>query len=329
VRLFEPRDTDQATGRSSSRSSPGMASRRRRRSPGVKAFPDRNPRFYHLDTALCPLTRGEVMFVPGAFTLDSKAAIRERVPVAQRIEIGLDDACLLAANAISLGNVIVMSGSTQRLQDVLAERGYGVVVTPLPSFRRSGGSAFCLTLRLDRLSRVGTVETPAAAWYPRQAGLSLGQPSLPPNKAQTEKTNSVSGVAGSRLLTDLLAAEGRKIGRRHVKTLMRRMGIEALYRRPRTTKPEPGHKIDPYPLRGVEITRPNQVWAREPGGTMSSSSGCGVASNTRRSISKPMTPLPKRAHRSGVISTSTIPHHNTHLFMSLKRTGFAARDAVS
>src|SRR6266446_1174315 len=56
--------------------------------------------------------------------------------------------------------------------------------------------------------------------------------------------------AGSRMLRDLLAAEGCKIGRRHVKTLMRRMGIEALYRRPRTTKPEPGHKIYPYLLRG-------------------------------------------------------------------------------
>jgi putative transposase len=49
--------------------------------------------------------------------------------------------------------------------------------------------------------------------------------------------------AGSRLLRDLLAAEGSKIGRRHVTTLMKRMGIEALYRRPRTTKPEPGHKV--------------------------------------------------------------------------------------
>ena len=69
--------------------------------------------------------------------------------------------------------------------------------------------------------------------------------------------------AGSRMLRDLLAAEGSKIGRRHVKTLMRRMGIEALYRRPRTTKPEPGHKIYPYLLRGMEITLPNQVWAMD------------------------------------------------------------------
>src|ERR1039458_4083891 len=69
--------------------------------------------------------------------------------------------------------------------------------------------------------------------------------------------------AGSRMLRGLLAAEGCKIGRRHVKTLMRRMGIEALYRRPRTTKPEPGHKIYPYLLRGMAITRPNQVWAMD------------------------------------------------------------------
>jgi putative transposase len=69
--------------------------------------------------------------------------------------------------------------------------------------------------------------------------------------------------AGSRMLRGLLAAEGSKVGRRHVKTLMQRMGIEALYRRPRTTKPEPGHKIYPYLLRGMQITRPNQVWAMD------------------------------------------------------------------
>jgi len=69
--------------------------------------------------------------------------------------------------------------------------------------------------------------------------------------------------AGSRMLRGLMAAEGCKTGRRHVKTLMKRMGMEALYRRPRTTKPEPGHKIHPYLLRGLEIVRPNQVWAMD------------------------------------------------------------------
>ena len=69
--------------------------------------------------------------------------------------------------------------------------------------------------------------------------------------------------AGSRMLRGLLESEGCQVGRRHVKTLMHRMGIEALYRRPRTTKPEPGHKIYPYLLRGMEVTRPNQVWAMD------------------------------------------------------------------
>jgi putative transposase len=69
--------------------------------------------------------------------------------------------------------------------------------------------------------------------------------------------------AGSRMLRGLLALQGCKVGRRHVKMLMWRMGIEALYRRPRTTRPEPGHKIYPYLLRDMEITRPNQVWAMD------------------------------------------------------------------
>mgnify|MGYP003390517865 FL=1 len=80
---------------------------------------------------------------------------------------------------------------------------------------------------------------------------------------QIDALHTEHPFAGSRMLRDLLAAEGSKVGRRHVKTLMRRMGIEALYRKPRTTKPEPGHKIYPYLLRGLEITRPNQVWAMD------------------------------------------------------------------
>lgn len=69
--------------------------------------------------------------------------------------------------------------------------------------------------------------------------------------------------AGSRMLRDLLRAEGVKIGRDRVITLMRRMGIEALYRRPNTSKPAPGHQVFPYLLRGMRIERPNQVWAMD------------------------------------------------------------------
>ena len=69
--------------------------------------------------------------------------------------------------------------------------------------------------------------------------------------------------AGSRMLQGLLAQEGTKVGRLRVATLMKRMGIEALYRRPNTSKPQPGHKIYPYLLRKLPITRPNQVWAMD------------------------------------------------------------------
>src|SRR6202521_4499562 len=69
--------------------------------------------------------------------------------------------------------------------------------------------------------------------------------------------------AGSRMLRDLLRGEGIAIGRERVTTMMRRMGIEAIYRRPHTSKPADGHKVFPYLLRDVTIERPNQVWAMD------------------------------------------------------------------
>lgn len=69
--------------------------------------------------------------------------------------------------------------------------------------------------------------------------------------------------AGSRMLKGLLRAEGYQAGRLHVATLMKKMAIAALYRRPNTSKPAPGHKIYPYLLRNLAVTRPNQVWAMD------------------------------------------------------------------
>lgn len=69
--------------------------------------------------------------------------------------------------------------------------------------------------------------------------------------------------AGSRMLRDLLRQDGYQVGRKHVATLMKRMGVEALYRKPRTTKPGVGHKVYPYLLRNLSIDRPNQVWAMD------------------------------------------------------------------
>jgi putative transposase len=69
--------------------------------------------------------------------------------------------------------------------------------------------------------------------------------------------------AGARMLRDLLTGEGLEIGRDRVSGMMRRMGIEAIYRRPNTSKPAPGHKIYPYLLRKTAVVRPNQAWAMD------------------------------------------------------------------
>jgi putative transposase len=69
--------------------------------------------------------------------------------------------------------------------------------------------------------------------------------------------------AGSRMLRDFLRGEGVQIGRQRVITMMRRMEIEAIYRRPNTSKPAAGHRIYPYLLRGLAVERPNQVWAMD------------------------------------------------------------------
>ena len=69
--------------------------------------------------------------------------------------------------------------------------------------------------------------------------------------------------AGSRMLRDMLWQDGVLSGRRHVATLMRRIGIEALYRRPSTSRRHPHHPVYPYLLRGIAVTRPNQVWAMD------------------------------------------------------------------
>jgi putative transposase len=69
--------------------------------------------------------------------------------------------------------------------------------------------------------------------------------------------------AGARMLRDFLNQEGITVGRRHVATLMKKMGIEALYRRPNTSRKHPKHPVFPYLLRGLDITRANHVWAMD------------------------------------------------------------------
>jgi len=111
-----------------------------------------DPHFYHMDTALSPLPRGEMMYVPSAFTVEGLRQIHDRVAPEQRIELGAKDAMVFAANAVCVNDDIVLSGCSAGLRRRLEEAGYRVHTTPLGAFHRSGGSAFCLTLQLDHRS---------------------------------------------------------------------------------------------------------------------------------------------------------------------------------
>jgi arginine dihydrolase len=111
-----------------------------------------DPSYYHLDTAFSPLPCGAVMYYPGAFTPEVLAQIYARVAPEQRIELSPADAARFAANAVSFGRTILLSSCSEALRGRLDDRGYKVVKTPLAAFLRSGGSACCLTLRLDHRS---------------------------------------------------------------------------------------------------------------------------------------------------------------------------------
>jgi putative transposase len=91
----------------------------------------------------------------------------------------------------------------------------------------------------------------------------------PPNARDLRLTKRIDQLhmdfpfAGARMLRDLLRQEGEPVGRDHVGTLMRKMGVYALYRRRNTSKPHPEHRVYPYLLKGLSIDRPNQVWATD------------------------------------------------------------------
>jgi len=122
-----------------------------------------DPSFYHLDTAFCPLPCGGVIYHPGAFTSEARAAIERRVAPADRIALGPADAARFAANAVCFGRVLVLSSCSETLRGALGRRGYTVVTTPLGAFLRSGGSACCLTLRLDHRSQAVAQPAPIRA----------------------------------------------------------------------------------------------------------------------------------------------------------------------
>jgi N-dimethylarginine dimethylaminohydrolase len=106
-------------------------------------------RFYHLDTCFCPLEGGFVMYYPPAFDEESRAIIERRVPVAKRLVLAEEDALAFACNAVNVDKTIVVNRASADLVKLVGRKGFDVVQTPLSEFMKAGGSAKCLTLRLD------------------------------------------------------------------------------------------------------------------------------------------------------------------------------------
>ena len=106
-------------------------------------------RYYHLDTCFLPLSGGEVVYYPPAFTAAARAAIAERVPKDKLIAAGDDAAAAFSLNAVNIGRDLIMAAPPPALRQRLEELGYRCLPVELSSFILSGGGAFCMTLRLD------------------------------------------------------------------------------------------------------------------------------------------------------------------------------------
>ena len=112
-----------------------------------------SPRFYHLDTCFCPLTRGKLLYYPPAFTSAALTAIHAHVAPDDRIAATDEEAAAFCVNAVNIGTRVIMAKAPESLKQKLAAHGYQVEEVELAPFILSGGGAYCMTLRLDRSSR--------------------------------------------------------------------------------------------------------------------------------------------------------------------------------
>jgi N-dimethylarginine dimethylaminohydrolase len=112
-----------------------------------------DPRFYHLDTCFCPLQDGSLMYYPAAFDAASQARIAARIPVERRIVVRYADALEFACNAVNSGPHIFLNRASDGLVGELQARGFIVQQTALTEFMKAGGSAKCLTLKLNEERR--------------------------------------------------------------------------------------------------------------------------------------------------------------------------------
>ena len=118
------------------------------------------PQFYHLDTCFRPLSGGEVLYYPPAFTAAAIAKIQAHVAPADRIIATDEDAAAFCVNAVSIDRTIIMARAPTRLKVRLEARGYTLTEIDLDPFILSGGAAFCMTLRLDLQSHPALERVP-------------------------------------------------------------------------------------------------------------------------------------------------------------------------
>ncbi|MGI8980237.1 MAG: dimethylarginine dimethylaminohydrolase family protein [Pirellulaceae bacterium] len=103
--------------------------------------------YYHLDTCFCPLAPGKAIYFPGAFDDYGRTVLKEFVP--ELIPVAAEEAHSFACNAVVVGSTVVTNSGCPNLHRDLATRGFTPIETPLSEFVKAGGSAKCLTLRLD------------------------------------------------------------------------------------------------------------------------------------------------------------------------------------
>jgi N-dimethylarginine dimethylaminohydrolase len=106
-----------------------------------------DPHFYHLDTCFCPITPGLAIYYPAAFDTYGRQAIQEHVD--HLVEVNDEEAHAFACNAVVVGNTVVTNVGCPQLGKTLSGLGFTTIETPLDEFVKAGGSAKCLTLRLD------------------------------------------------------------------------------------------------------------------------------------------------------------------------------------
>jgi len=128
-----------------------------------------NPYYYHIDTCFCPLAVDRAIYFPGAFDEYGRKVLEENVP--ELIPVADDEARSFACNAVVLGKTVVTNTGCPRLHEQLSAAGYQPIETPLSEFVKAGGSAKCLTLRLDGEDAAGWAQhKPSHPGEPASAG---------------------------------------------------------------------------------------------------------------------------------------------------------------